>query len=88
VTHAPRAFQGHHETSLAGRWRDTLVTLPPGTVLVRTAQPLGIAAFYLLEPESDDGFVNWNFFDAAVAAGFTFPVQRIPAAFVMAGGSH
>ena len=87
VTHAPRAFQGHHETSLAGRWRDTLVTLPAGTVLVRTAQPLGIAAFYLLEPESDDGFVDWNFFDAAVAPGFTFPVQRIPAAFAATGGS-
>jgi hypothetical protein len=27
------------------------------------AQPLGNLAFYLLEPQSDDGLVTWNFFD-------------------------
>jgi hypothetical protein len=83
IHHAERPFQGHHETTVFGTWRDTLATLPAGTVLVRNAQPLGVVAFYLLEPESDDGLVTWNFFDAAIAPGFTFPVWRIPGA---AGG--
>jgi hypothetical protein len=80
VHHAERPFQGHHETSVFGKWKDTLTTLPVGTVLVRNAQPLAVVAFYLLEPESDDGLVTWNFFDAAIAPGFTFPVWRIPGA--------
>ncbi|MHB8095905.1 MAG: hypothetical protein ACYDH0_13315, partial [Candidatus Aminicenantales bacterium] len=33
---------------------------------VRTAQPLGSLAAYLLEPESDDGLFVWNFFDRDV----------------------
>lgn len=78
VRHAERPFQGHHETSVFGRWSESTVTLPPGTVLVRSAQPLGLVAFYLLEPESDDGLVTWNFFDASLAPGKDFPVVRIP----------
>tara|TARA_R110002124_G_scaffold55533_1_gene156944 strand:+ start:5854 stop:6003 length:150 start_codon:yes stop_codon:yes gene_type:complete len=27
------------------------------------AQPLTNLIFYTLEPQSDDGFVTWNFFD-------------------------
>jgi hypothetical protein len=30
---------------------------------VRTAQPLANVAAYLLEPQSNDGLVTWNFFD-------------------------
>ena len=47
-----------------------------GTYLVRTAQPLGVLAMYLLEPASDDGFVDWNVLDPWVN-GRTFPVVRI-----------
>jgi hypothetical protein len=79
VKHAERPFQGHHETSVAGKWRDTTLTLPAGMTVVYTAQPLGIVAFYLLEAESDDGLVTWNFFDASLAPGGFFPVVRIPA---------
>ena len=34
-----------------------------GTLVVRTAQPLGNLAVYLLEPRSEDGLATWNFFD-------------------------
>ena len=34
-----------------------------GTYFVTTAQPLANIAAYLLEPESDDGMLVWNFFD-------------------------
>jgi hypothetical protein len=78
VRHAERPFQGHHETSITGRWVDSTVTLSAGTVIVRASQPLGVVAFYLLEPESDDGLVTWNFFDPSIAPGRPFPVIRVP----------
>jgi hypothetical protein len=53
------------------------MTFPAGTIIVRTAQPLGILACYLLEPESDDGLVDWNFFDQYLEAGKTFPVYKL-----------
>jgi hypothetical protein len=36
---------------------------PSGTLVIRTAQPLGNLIAYLLEPQSNDGLVVWNFFD-------------------------
>jgi hypothetical protein len=32
---------------------------------------------YLLEPESDDGFTTWNFFDRHMQKGGRYPVRRI-----------
>ena len=61
--HAEKAFQKHQETTLTGSWKDRDVTLDEGTYIVRTNQPLGRLAFYLLDPRSDDGLVEWNFFD-------------------------
>jgi hypothetical protein len=34
-----------------------------GDYVIDLAQPLANFIFYLLEPQSDDGLVNWNFFD-------------------------
>jgi hypothetical protein len=72
-----RAFQGHNEIKLAGKYADATTTLAPGTIVVRLAQPLGRLAAYLLEPESDDGLVDWNFFDASLAEGKPAPVRKI-----------
>jgi len=74
---SPRAFQGHRETRLKGTWVRQRQTVPAGTIVVRPAQPRGVLAVYMLEPESDDGLVDWNFFDAEVARGKTFPVVRL-----------
>jgi hypothetical protein len=49
-----------------------------GTLLVRTGQPLGSLAVYLLEPQSADGLVTWNFLDAELKEGKEFPVLRVP----------
>ena len=51
--------------------------VPAGTIMVRTAQPLGTLAVYLLEPRSDDGLATWNFFDADLKPGSDFPVTRL-----------
>jgi hypothetical protein len=48
--------------------------------VVRTGQPLGSLAAYLLEPQSADGLATWNFFDAELEKGKDFPVLRLPAA--------
>ena len=48
-----------------------------GTFLIKTAQPLGNLAVYLLEPRSEDGLAAWKFFDG-LKAGADFPVLRLP----------
>jgi Zinc carboxypeptidase len=74
---SPRLFQGHHEVRLVGRWASEARELGAGTYVVRTSQPLGIVAVYLLEPQSDDGLVTWNFFDRALTSGAGYPVLRL-----------
>ena len=82
VVRGARAFQKHQEVRLEGTWRREKRTLPPGTFVVRTGQPLAVLALYLLEPESDDGLVTWNLFDPALRIGGAFPVVRVMQAIV------
>ena len=77
LTKASRPFQGHHELRMQGAYESGRTTLPAGSLVVRLAQPLGRLAAYLLEPESDDGLFNWNFFDAWIQPGEPVPVRKI-----------
>ena len=43
VKKSPRKFQGHNEVKLTGEFKQDTTTFPAGTILVRTAQPLGLA---------------------------------------------
>jgi hypothetical protein len=76
VVRSPQPFQGHTEVRLVGQWISLSRTIPSATNIVRTEQPLGRLAAYLLDPESDDGFATWNAFDTALAPTAAFPVQR------------
>jgi hypothetical protein len=38
---------------------------------------LSILALYLLEPQSDDGLVTWNFTDQWLRPGGRFPIVRV-----------
>jgi hypothetical protein len=70
-------FQKHLERRINGSWSAPVQrAIPGGSFVVRTGQPLGILAMYLLEPASDDGFVDWNVLDPW-ANERTFPVVRI-----------
>jgi murein tripeptide amidase MpaA len=60
---ASRLNQGHYTNTINGKYISSAVNFPAGTIVVRTAQPLGNLAAYLLEPQSNDGLVFWNFFD-------------------------
>jgi Zinc carboxypeptidase len=77
VSTAQQPYQGHHEVNLAGEFKNEAVTFPAGTILVRTAQPLGTLAAYLLEPESDDGLTTWNFLDSYLERGKTYPIYKL-----------
>ena len=72
-----RSFQGHNELKIQGKYSDQRIMFSAGTIVVRTAQPLGRLVFYLLEPESDDGLVTWNFWDASIEDGKQFPVFKL-----------
>lgn len=77
VRKAARAFQGHAEVKLKGKYQHEKISFPSGSILVRTTQPSAALIFYLLEAESDDGFVNWNFLDDYLEKGKSFPIFRI-----------
>ena len=59
-----RKFEGHFMAKVSGKFYAAKKSFKAGDFVVDLAQPLGNLAFYLLEPQSDDGLVTWNFFDA------------------------
>jgi hypothetical protein len=72
---ARSAFQGHKLVLLDGTFASSERSAEAGWFVVSTAQPLGILAFHILEPESDDGAVTWGFISAA-AEGSAFPILK------------
>jgi len=76
---ATQTFEGHTLRKLEGNWGTKFDDIKPGTryLEVRTDQPLGRLAFYLLEPTSDDGLVAWNYLDDLLKEGATrYPILR------------
>jgi dipeptidyl-peptidase 4 len=69
-------FEGHRPVRLEGRWSEGKQSAAAGWYLVRTAQPLGVLASYLLEPASEDGVATWNLLDAGLSAGQVYPILR------------
>jgi dipeptidyl aminopeptidase/acylaminoacyl peptidase len=73
-----RTFQKHQAVSTEAESRGEARRVTAGSILVRTGQALGDLVVYLLEPQSEDGLVTWNYFDEALAEGKDFPVLRLP----------
>jgi hypothetical protein len=74
---AARDFQGHKERTLRGAWVPAERELPAGTLKIEMTQPLARLAFYLLEPRSDDGLVDWNLLDEALGPeAKVYPIVR------------
>ncbi|HEY0744998.1 MAG TPA: M14 family metallopeptidase [Chryseosolibacter sp.] len=61
-----RKFEGHFMATLSGEFKQQTKRAKKGDYVVDLAQPLANFIFYLLEPQSDDGLVNWNFFDSYI----------------------
>ena len=60
---SPRKFEGHNMVSVEGTFNAREMVAKKGDFIVDMAQPLANLIFYMLEPQSDDGLLSWNFFD-------------------------
>jgi hypothetical protein len=60
---SPRKFEGHFMANAEGKFISKTKTFKKGDYWIDMAQPLSNLIFYMLEPQSDDGLVTWNFFD-------------------------
>lgn len=63
LARASRPFEKHKLATIEGSFSAANKKFGKGDFWVDMAQPLANLIFYLLEPESDDGLVTWNFFD-------------------------
>lgn len=79
TTVAERAFQQVNERTVWGSWSKGSLTLPEGSLRVSTIDNRARLSFYLLEPRSDDGMVNWALLDNWIEPGSVFPIHRIDA---------
>ena len=79
---AKRLYQGHYNNTIEGNYIGETKEFAEGTFIIYTAQKLGNVAAYLLEPEADDGYVKWNFFDRYLVPQwgwdyYPYPVYRL-----------
>jgi hypothetical protein len=77
-----RLNQGHYTNTITGAIAKDTVEFLPGTYVVRMAQPLANLAAYMLEPQSDDALLLWNYFDRYLVpqwgSGYNeYPVYRL-----------
>ena len=72
-----RVFQKHKMLQARAQDEQQERKLPAGAYVVKTSQPLGRLATYLLECESGDGLVFWNFLDRELKVGGEYPIHRI-----------
>ena len=74
--------QGHYTETINGTWTTEHLEFKSGTFVIRTGQPLANLAAYLLEPQTNDGLLFWNFLDRYLlpqwGRGFNaYPVYKI-----------
>jgi hypothetical protein len=77
-----RLNQGHYPHSASGTWIPEQIEFKAGTYIIRTGQPLANLAAYLLEPQTNDGLLTWNFLDRYLLPqwerGFNpFPIFKV-----------
>ena len=79
LSKSERAFEGHQIVQADGAWEAGPDSTSGVWWYVTTSQPLGVLAAYLLEPAGEDGVVAWNYLDAWLAVGSTYPILRLRA---------
>ena len=63
-TRAQRPSYGDHRTvTVEGTFAPKSVTIAAGSYFVDMRQPIAWLILYMLEPQSDDGLLFWNYFD-------------------------
>ncbi len=79
VSRSDRPFQQHTLSTVDTAVVEGSQRVPAGWWEVRTAQPLGTLASYLLEPMAEDGLAAWGLIDG-VTEGNEYPILRVPIA--------
>ena len=75
IVTSARVFQGHKETRITGQWSDYAGPLPGAYYIVDVAMlPRGPLSVYLLEPQSEDGLVDWNYLDRELTPSGYYPI--------------
>jgi len=74
---AENKFQKHTMRTLEGKYETVEEEIPAGSWCVELNQPLSRLAFYLLEPESEDGCVAWNIVDPYLGEGKSYPIVKV-----------
>ncbi|HEV3238728.1 MAG TPA: M14 family metallopeptidase, partial [Gemmataceae bacterium] len=87
IEKAKQPFQKHTLETVDVTARPEARRFSAGTILVKTAQPLGTLASFILEPQADDGLTTWNFFDAGLEEKKDFPVVRLLASTPITSGA-
>ena len=70
--------QGHYNNTIKGSFVKDTIEFAAGTLVIRTAQPLANLAAYLLEPQTNDGLVTWNFLDRYLVPQWGFGYNPYP----------
>lgn len=79
---SPKLNQGHYQNRVFGKYVTEEHLFSADTYVVKTNQPLGNLACYLLEPQTDDCLLKWNFFDKYLTAQwgnrfYPYPIYRL-----------
>jgi len=82
----PKPFQTRSLFNVEVRSRLGRKMIPAGTLVVKTAQPLGHLVAYLLEPEAEDGLTRWGFVAKGTEVGKDFPILRLPKTYPLTVG--
>jgi hypothetical protein len=68
VAYSEGTFEGHTTLTFEGAWRQERRTLSAGSLFVPIAQPNARLVVALLEPQGEDSFAAWGFFNTAFEA--------------------
>ncbi|MCU4162558.1 M14 family metallopeptidase [Carboxylicivirga caseinilyticus] len=82
ISPAKRLNQGHYPNEIEGKWVTLNKTFSKGSLMIPMDQPLANVISYLLEAQSDDGLLKWNFFDRYIVPQwgsnyYPYPVYRV-----------
>jgi hypothetical protein len=77
-----RLNQGHYTNIVKGIMITDTVLFEPGNYVVYRSQPLANLAAYMLEPQTNDALILWNYFDRFLVPQWgrgynTYPVYRL-----------
>jgi hypothetical protein len=65
VTFGTAPFESHFTAKLEGQWQNERQDIPAGSLIVPIAQPKARLILTLLEPQAEDSFASWGFFNVA-----------------------